>query len=99
MDRLADQIDAAADALTTMERRLPVLAPSAAAFGADDAGRPGRIGRAVYAGWTAVLAARAREAADASTRLSGVAESLRSSAQHYATTDDAVRRRFQRGFS
>jgi hypothetical protein len=98
VDRLAERIDAAADALATMERQLPVLVPSAAAFGADDAGRPGRIGRALYAGWTAVLAARAREAADASQHLTGLAESVRSSAQRYATTDDAVRRRFQRGF-
>ena len=97
MDRLADQIDQVASALSTLDRRLPVLAPPAAAFGADDAGRPGRIGRALYAGWTAVLAARAREAADASGRLTELADSVRSSAHRYATTDDAVRRRFQRG--
>ncbi|WP_328464507.1 hypothetical protein OHA21_40985 [Actinoplanes sp. NBC_00393] len=97
MDRLADQIDQVAAALTTMDRRMPSLAPSASAFGADDAGRPGRIGRALYAGWTAVLAARAREAADVSASLTRTAAAVRTNAQQYATTDDAVRRRFQRG--
>ncbi|MEU4419537.1 hypothetical protein AB0F81_02855 [Actinoplanes sp. NPDC024001] len=97
MDRIADQIDHVAATLTTMDRQLPALIPSATAFGADDPGRPGRIGRALYAGWTAVLAARAREAADAAERLSGMAVAVRSNAQQYATTDDAVRRRFQRG--
>lgn len=97
MDRLADQIDHAAAALATMDQRLPALVPSAAAFGADDSGRPGRIGRALYAAWTAVLAARAREAADASESLTRLAGSVRSSGRDYTLTDDAVRRRFERG--
>ncbi|MEV0896591.1 hypothetical protein [Actinoplanes sp. NPDC049802] len=99
MDRLADQIDHAAAALTTMDRRVPNLAPAAAAFGADDAGRPGRIGRALYAGWTTVLAARAREAADAADRLSEMSRAVRSGARHYADTDETVRRRLLRGQS
>ncbi|MDI6100574.1 hypothetical protein QLQ12_18350 [Actinoplanes sp. NEAU-A12] len=97
MDRLADQIDHAATALAIMDRRLPELSPAASDFGADDTGRPGRIGRALYAGWTAVLAARAREAADASTKLTEMASSVRAGARDYADTDDTVRRRFQRG--
>jgi hypothetical protein len=97
MDRLADRIDHAAAALTTMERRVPELSPAAADFGADDTGRPGRIGRALYAGWTTVLAARAREAADTSARLTALADSVRAVADDYATTDDTVRRRLQRG--
>ncbi|MFC7529491.1 hypothetical protein [Actinoplanes sp. GCM10030250] len=97
MNGLADQIDTAAEALATMDRRLPDLAPGAAVFGADEAGRPGRIGRALYAGWTAVLAARAREAANASERLTEIAESVRAGARDYVATDDAVRHRFQRG--
>ncbi len=97
MDRLADQIDHAAETLADMDRQVPRLGPDAADFSADDAGRPGRIGRALYAGWTAVLAARAREAADASARLSEMARNVRAGARHYADTDDAVRRRFQRG--
>ncbi|BBH65731.1 hypothetical protein ACTI_24160 [Actinoplanes sp. OR16] len=96
MDRLADQIDSAAAALSTMDRRMPLLTPAAAVFGADDAGRPGRIGRALYAGWTAVLAARAREAAAANASLTEMAQSLRASASAYADTDETVRHRFQR---
>ncbi|MEU4694510.1 type VII secretion target [Actinoplanes sp. NPDC023714] len=96
MDRLADQIDNAAAVLSTMDRQMPLLTPAAAAFGADDAGRPGRIGRALYAGWTAVLAARAREAANAHATLTEMADSVRSSARAYADTDETVRHRFQR---
>lgn len=95
MDRLADRIDHAAAVLTTMDRRVPELSPAAADFGADDTGRPGRIGRALYAGWTAVLAARAREAADASAKLTAMAGSVRAGARDYAATDDTVRRRFR----
>ena len=84
MDRLADQIDHAAETLATVDRRLPELTPAAADFGADDTGRPGRIGRALYAGWTAVLATRAREAADASAHLSGMARSVRDNTRDYA---------------
>ena len=97
MDRLADQIDSAAAKLAIVDRQLPGLAPGSAAFGADDSGRPGRIGRALYAGWTAVLAARAREAAEASVALSEIARSVRAGARGYAETDEAVRHRFQRG--
>ncbi|MEU4622478.1 hypothetical protein AB0G04_21235 [Actinoplanes sp. NPDC023801] len=97
MDRVADQIDHAAAALAIMDRRVPELVPGAADFGADDAGRPGRIGRALYAGWSAVLAARAREAADASAKLSEMAHSVRAGARDYNETDDLVRRRLQRG--
>jgi hypothetical protein len=97
VDRLADQIDHAAEALAIVDRRVPELVPGAADFGADDAGRPGRIGRALYAGWSAVLAARAREAADASASLSEMASSVRTAAHDYTETDELVHRRFQRG--
>ncbi|WP_229071854.1 hypothetical protein [Actinoplanes sp. DH11] len=96
MDRLADQIDNVAAVLSTMDRQMTLLTPAASAFGADEAGRPGRIGRALYAGWTSVLAARAREAAAASASLTEMAHAVRSGAQAYAATDEAARRRFQR---
>ncbi|WP_430781079.1 hypothetical protein [Actinoplanes sp. G11-F43] len=96
MDRLADRIDHAAQALAMVDRRVPELIPLAADFGADDAGRPGRIGRALYAGWSAVLAARAREAADASAHLTEMAHAVRASAAAYTETDDLVRQRFHR---
>ncbi|WP_433793091.1 hypothetical protein [Actinoplanes sp. CA-252034] len=97
MDRLADQIDHAAAALAIMDRRLPELLPGAAEFGADDTGRPGRIGRALYAGWSATLSARAREASGASARLTEIAQSVRAGENAYIETDDLVQRRFQRG--
>lgn len=97
MDRLADRIDQAAAALAMMDRRLPELLPGAADFAADETGRPGRIGRALYAGWSAALSARAREAGQATTKLTEIADAVRSGARAYAETDDLVQRRFQRG--
>jgi hypothetical protein len=96
MDHLADGLDRAADTLTTVDRRLPVLAVPAAAFGADDAGLPGRLGRDLHAHWTAVLDARSHEAAGAAHRLTELAGSVRVTRRHYRETDEAVRDRFER---
>ncbi|GAA4596313.1 uncharacterized protein YukE [Actinoplanes octamycinicus] len=97
MDRLADRIDQAAATLATMDRRVPELVPGAAAFGADDAGRPGRIGRRLHEDWAAVLRARAGEAAGLAGRLSEMAEAVRANSRDYAETDNAVQHRFLRG--
>lgn len=97
MDRLADQIDQAAAALTTMDRRVPELLPAADAFGADDTGRPGRLGRQLHESWSAVLRARAEEAAGISARLSDLAHAVRSNSRSYAETDETVQRRFLKG--
>jgi hypothetical protein len=97
MDQLADQLDQAAAALTTMDHRVPRLLPGAGAFGADDTGRPGRLGRQLHETWAAVLQARAEEAAGLSGRLSGLAQSVRSGSRDYAETDETVRRRMLRG--
>ncbi len=97
MDRLADQIDQAAAALTTMDNRVPRLLPGAGVFGADDAGRPGRLGQRLHESWAAVLQARADEAAGLSRRLSELAQSVRSGSRDYAETDEVVRRRLLRG--
>lgn len=96
METLADRLDAAADALATVDRTVPGLAVSAHAFGADDAGVPGRLGRRLHAHWEAVLDARAREAADAAGRLSELAGALRAAEQTYAETDAGVARRVRR---
>ncbi|KUL32301.1 type VII secretion target [Actinoplanes awajinensis] len=95
MDRLADRIDQAAAALTTMDRRVPELLPVAGAFGADDAGRPGRIGQRLHESWSAVLRARSAEAAGLAGRLSEMAHSVRASSQDYAETDAAAQRRLR----
>ncbi|BCY05200.1 hypothetical protein [Actinoplanes sp. L3-i22] len=97
MDRLADQIDQAAATLTTMDRRVPRLRPAADAFGADDTGRPGRLGRRLHESLVAALQARADEAADLSQRLSDLAHSVRTNARDYAATDETVQRRFLKG--
>ncbi len=69
MTDLADRLDQAADTVDSAGRRLPGLAVAAAAFGADDAGLPGRLGRDLHAHWSAVLDARTRETIGAAARL------------------------------
>lgn len=96
MNHLADRFDRAADTLATVDRRLPTLSVTAGAFGADDAGLPGRLGRELHTHWTAVLDARSREAAGAAARLAEIAGSLRVTRQHYDETDEAVRDRLRR---
>jgi hypothetical protein len=96
MDQLADRLEGAADTLTTVDKFVPELAVAASAFGADDAGVPGRVGRQMHARWLAVLDARSREAAVAGARLSELARSLRAAERMYADADDAVARRVGR---
>ena len=96
MDKLSARLEQAADTLSTMDRRMPDRTLTAGVFGADDIGAPGRLGRELFAHWTAVLTARSTEAASAAARLAEVAASVRVTATAYAETDDAARRRFQR---
>lgn len=96
MDHLADRLDHAADTLSTIDRRLPTLAIDARALAADDAGLPGRTGRDLHTHWAAVLEARSREAAALAARLAEAADAVRTTARHYAATDDAAARRLFR---
>ena len=96
-DALADRLTAAADLLTTVDRSVPGLAVPAGAFGADDAGVPGRIGRELHVHWDAVLAARSSEAADVAARLADLAQSVRRTSRDYTEVDEAAGRRFDRG--
>jgi hypothetical protein len=96
---LSSTLDAAADALTTVDRGVAALTVPAGAFGADDAGAPGRIGRELYARWHAMLAARSREAVDAAAMLTGLAADLRTTARQYAETDEVAGRRLERELS
>ena len=96
IDPLADRLSAAADLLTTVDRSVPGLAVSAGAFGADDAGVPGRIGHELHAHWEAVLAARSQEAADVAARLTDLAQSVRTTSRDYTDADEAAGRRFSR---
>jgi hypothetical protein len=94
MDHLADRLDRAADTLSTIDHRLPALAVDAVAFGAQDAGIPGRLGRDLHGHWSAVLDARAREAAGLAARLAEAAGAVRTTARQYTETDATVARRF-----
>ena len=96
IDPLAERLSAAADLLTTVDRSVPGLAVSAGAFGADDAGVPGRIGHQLHVHWDAVLAARSAEAADAASRLADLAQSVRKTSQDYTDIDESAGRRFER---
>ena len=97
MEKHAQGLESAADALTTVRRSLPAHAATAGAFGADDEGAPGRLGRQLHERWLAVLAARSREAAEAAGRLTDLAADVRMTAKSYAETDDEADRRIRRG--
>ncbi|RZU51592.1 hypothetical protein EV385_3422 [Krasilnikovia cinnamomea] len=96
MESLADLLGTAADRLTTVERSIASLGIPAGAFAADEAGLPGRLGRALYAHWSAVLAARSREATEAAAELTALAQDLRVTEQGYAEIDEVVGRRVER---
>jgi len=97
MEQLADHLHIAADALAAVDRSMSALTVPAGAFAAaDDAGLPGRVGRQLHAHWSAVLTARAHEAADAAARLTDLAEAIRETKRDYAETDESVARHVER---
>ncbi|MEV4637874.1 type VII secretion target [Actinoplanes sp. NPDC049548] len=97
MEHLAASLETAADDLTTLDRSLPVHVASPGAFGADDEGVPGRIGKQLHDHWRAVLNARSQEAADTAKHLLDLAADVRLTAKAYAETDDETARRVRRG--
>jgi uncharacterized protein YukE len=97
MEKLADRLESAADALTTVDRSLAAHASTPGAFGAQDEGTPGRLGRQLHDRWLEVLAARAQEAAAAAEHLITLAADVRMANKAYIETDDEVDRRFRRG--
>jgi hypothetical protein len=96
MELLAGQLDAAADVMTTVDRRVPAPATPAAFAGDEPIGLPGRLGAELHAHWSAVLAARAHEASDAAARLSELAVSARAAGRAYLDTDAAAADRVRR---
>jgi len=96
MRDVAARLESAAAAMSTVDRLLssPTVPPSA--FGADDEGRPGRLGRQLHDLWSATLAARSREATDTARRLAGLAADVTTTAHAYTETDDDVARRIER---
>ena len=97
MEKLAERLESAADALTTVDRSLSAHVSSPGAFGADDEGAPGRLGRQLYDRWLEVLAARSREAVAAAAHLTTLAADVRLTAKAYTETDDEVGHRIRRG--
>jgi hypothetical protein len=97
MEKLAERLESAADALTTVVHSLAAHASSPGAFGADDEGAPGRLGRQLHDRWLEVLAARSHEASAAAAHLTTLAADVRLTGRAYAETDDEVGRRIRRG--
>ena len=90
---LADRIDEAAAAVGSAAGRLDGLDEGAGAFAADAPGRVGELGHALHAQWVGALAARAREATAAETRLAETASALRTVDAGYADSDAVAARR------
>jgi hypothetical protein len=95
---LAERLESAADALTTVNRSLSAHTGSPGAFGADDEGAPGRLGRRLHDRWLQVLAARSHEASAAAAQLTRLAADVRLTARAYTETDDEVGRRIHRSW-
>jgi hypothetical protein len=87
MKQVAESLHAAADTLATVDRALAAVSVPAGAFAADDAGLPGRLGRELHAHWSAVLIARAEEAAAAATHLRDLAAAVTQTTSGYERTD------------
>ncbi|PRY29446.1 type VII secretion target [Pseudosporangium ferrugineum] len=96
MERIAAGLESAADALTTVDRSLPAHLATPGAFGADDEGVPGRLGKRLHEHWRAVLGARSREAAETARHLTELAADVRLTANAYTETDDEAGRRVRR---
>ncbi len=96
MEHLTGRLDDVRATLLDTERLLRVAGPPAAALGADSAGLPGRLGRALHERCAAVLAARAREAADTASRVGALSDALRTTSQRYADSDDRAASRLRR---
>jgi hypothetical protein len=87
MEQVAESLHAAADTLATVDRALAAVSVPAGAFAADDAGLPGRLGRELHAHWSAVLIARAEEAAAAAAHLRDLAAAVTQTTSGYERTD------------
>lgn len=96
MNHIADRLDAAAAELTVLERSISENQVPAASFAATSEGLPGRLGRRLHAHWSAVLAARTREAADTAQILTTLAADVRQTARDYTDTDAGVADRLRR---
>jgi hypothetical protein len=91
--QLADRFEGAGDRLATGAGALADADPGAGAFGADQPGRLGAVGRLLHQRWSAALTGRAREAAAHGARLVDAADLLRVAASRYGEAEQAARAR------
>jgi hypothetical protein len=89
--QLAQRLEGAGDRLATSG--LVDVDPGARAFGADNPGRLGDVGRMLHHRWSTALTARAREAAAHGARLTDSADALRVAAERYGDAESAARSR------
>jgi hypothetical protein len=84
---LADRLERAADRLTAGGAALSGADPGATAFGADNPGRLGEVGRALHRRWSSALTARSGEATAQGTRLADTGAAIRVAAGRYRDTE------------
>jgi hypothetical protein len=85
-------IQATADELAEVRRRLGTVDPGATAFGAVGLGLLGEAGRQAYRHWRAALDARAREADAHAGRLRELADVMSRTDGGFAEASDTVAR-------
>lgn len=93
MGQLADRFAGAGERLAAGAGALADADPGAGAFGADQAGRLGTVGRMLHQRWSGALAGRAREAAAHGARLVDSADLLRAAAEQYRDAEASARSR------
>ena len=91
--QLADRLEGTGERIAAGAGALADADPGAGAFGADQPGRIGAVGRLLHQQWSGALAGRAREAAAHGARLVDSADLLRAAADRYRDTDAAARAR------
>jgi hypothetical protein len=91
--QLADRLEAAGNRLAAGAGALADTDPGAVAFGADQPGRLGAVGRMLHQRCSVALGGREREAAAHGARLVDAADLLRTAASRYESTDAAARAR------
>jgi hypothetical protein len=91
--QLADRLEGTGERLAAGAGALAEADPGASAFGADQPGRLGAVGRLLHQRWSTALAGRAREAAAHGARLVDGADLLRTAADRYRDAEAAARAR------
>ena len=93
ISQLADRLEGAGNRLAAGAGALADTDPGAAAFGADQPGRLGAVGRLLHQRCSVALGGREREAAAHGARLVDAADMLRTAASRYESADAAARAR------